>query len=231
MNTSLQSATRAARQWTYQTCTEFGFCTTHKHADTRTDNHPSFCTVFWVCFCVCMCTRRSDLWGCRLSLLWDADSADRHYALLYAVWHFPAFTPSSHCLHKHFLWRRQPSHTQDPLCQWWDWETQRSKEEEIMEVTKSCVWIITTGGIDPWKELSVLQDGTEGGQEAQIILSEDTAHCADMLSSRVTDRWSLRKARQVGTGQDCDTWWNAINQLNKHVEDKSLTFPRPLVKH
>lgn len=65
------------------------------------------------------------------------------------------------------------------------------------DLLKSCVYIIfATGGIDPWKELSVVQD-KKGGQEAQTIFIEDTAHCADMMSRRVTDRWSLRKARQV----------------------------------
>nr|XP_012777766.1 thymus-specific serine protease-like [Maylandia zebra] len=51
-------------------------------------------------------------------------------------------------------------------------------------------------GIDPWKTLSVVQDGTEEGEEAQTIFIKDTAHCADMSSRRVTDRSSLTKARQ-----------------------------------
>lgn len=29
MDTSPHSGRRSARQWTYQTCTEFGFCTNH----------------------------------------------------------------------------------------------------------------------------------------------------------------------------------------------------------
>uniref|UniRef100_A0AAQ6IP61 Uncharacterized protein n=1 Tax=Anabas testudineus TaxID=64144 RepID=A0AAQ6IP61_ANATE len=56
--------------------------------------------------------------------------------------------------------------------------------------------LYVNGGIDPWKELSVVEDRTKGGQEAQTIFIQDTAHCADMMSRRVTDRWSLRKARQ-----------------------------------
>ncbi|KAF3693079.1 Thymus-specific serine protease [Channa argus] len=56
--------------------------------------------------------------------------------------------------------------------------------------------LYVNGGIDPWKELSVVQDWTEEGQEAQIIFIEDTAHCADMMSRRSTDRWSLKEARE-----------------------------------
>lgn len=54
---------------------------------------------------------------------------------------------------------------------------------------------IAPGGIDPWKELSVVQG--RNGEEAQIVLIEDTAHCADMMSKRATDRESLKRARQV----------------------------------
>lgn len=60
------------------------------------------------------------------------------------------------------------------------------------------IYIINaTGGIDPWKELSVVQDRTEEGEEAQTVFIKDTAHCADMMSRRVTDRCSLKKAREV----------------------------------
>ncbi|TDH15190.1 hypothetical protein EPR50_G00028700 [Perca flavescens] len=51
-------------------------------------------------------------------------------------------------------------------------------------------------GVDPWKELSVVQDRTEDGEEAQTIFIRDTAHCADMMSRKVTDRCSLKKARE-----------------------------------
>lgn len=37
MDTSPHAGRRSARQWTYQTCTEFGFCTTSR-ADTP--SHP-----------------------------------------------------------------------------------------------------------------------------------------------------------------------------------------------
>uniref|UniRef100_A0A3Q4AUG2 Serine protease 16 n=1 Tax=Mola mola TaxID=94237 RepID=A0A3Q4AUG2_MOLML len=50
------------------------------------------------------------------------------------------------------------------------------------------------GGIDPWKELSVVQNGTREGEEAVFI--EDAAHCADMMSKRFTDGDSLKKARE-----------------------------------
>lgn len=61
MDTSLRSGRRAGRQWTYQTCTEFGFCTTrmHTHSHTRTQHHifsqPSFflCPdILYLCVCV-----------------------------------------------------------------------------------------------------------------------------------------------------------------------------------
>lgn len=34
MDTSVHAGRRGERQWTYQTCTEFGFCTTQTHTDT-----------------------------------------------------------------------------------------------------------------------------------------------------------------------------------------------------
>ncbi|CAJ1066221.1 thymus-specific serine protease isoform X3 [Xyrichtys novacula] len=56
--------------------------------------------------------------------------------------------------------------------------------------------LYVNGGVDPWRELSVVQDRTEGGEEVQTIFIKDTAHCADMMSNRVTDRRSLREARE-----------------------------------
>ncbi|KAM7399701.1 hypothetical protein PAMP_018949 [Pampus punctatissimus] len=52
------------------------------------------------------------------------------------------------------------------------------------------------GGIDPWQELSVVQDRNVEEEEAQTIFIKDTAHCADMTSRRITDRCSLKKAKQ-----------------------------------
>lgn len=56
--------------------------------------------------------------------------------------------------------------------------------------------MLITGGIDPWKELSVIQDCGEGDED-QVVFIEDTAHCADMMSNRPTDRSSLKTARAV----------------------------------
>ncbi|KAM9853532.1 thymus-specific serine protease [Aulostomus maculatus] len=58
--------------------------------------------------------------------------------------------------------------------------------------------LYVNGGVDPWQDLSVVPSriGTEREEGAQAIFIEDAAHCADMMSSRVTDRHSLRKARQ-----------------------------------
>lgn len=56
------------------------------------------------------------------------------------------------------------------------------------------------GGIDPWKELSVVQDRAEEGEEAHVIFTEDNAHCADMMTKRDADRNSLKRARQVKCG-------------------------------
>ncbi len=40
MDTSIHSGRRGERQWTYQTCTEFGFCTyTHTHTLSHTHTH------------------------------------------------------------------------------------------------------------------------------------------------------------------------------------------------
>ena len=61
--------------------------------------------------------------------------------------------------------------------------------------TPFIVNIASTGGIDPWKELSVVQNRTREGEEAVFI--EDAAHCADMMSKRFTDRDSLKRAREV----------------------------------
>ncbi|XP_034024645.1 thymus-specific serine protease-like [Thalassophryne amazonica] len=54
--------------------------------------------------------------------------------------------------------------------------------------------LYVNGGIDPWQALSVVHSRTE--EEEQIVFIEDTAHCADMMSRRASDRNSLKKARQ-----------------------------------
>lgn len=57
--------------------------------------------------------------------------------------------------------------------------------------------IVPTGGVDPWHSLSVVQDRTQDREKAHTVFIKDTAHCADMLTPRATDRSSLREARQV----------------------------------
>lgn len=75
---------------------------------------------------------------------------------------------------------------------------------------------VATGGIDPWQELSVIQDRTEEGEEDQTVFIRDTAHCADMSSRRITDHYSLKKAKQV-----CTLWWNVIMYcMTKDVDHK-----------
>ncbi|KAK7882784.1 hypothetical protein WMY93_028958 [Mugilogobius chulae] len=54
--------------------------------------------------------------------------------------------------------------------------------------------LYVNGGVDPWQALSVVQDGTE--ERGETVFIQDTAHCADMLNSRPTDRRSLTEARQ-----------------------------------
>ncbi|XP_067451983.1 thymus-specific serine protease [Thunnus thynnus] len=56
--------------------------------------------------------------------------------------------------------------------------------------------LYVNGGIDPWQELSVVQERTGEAEEAQTVFIKDTAHCADMTSRRITDRVSLKKAKQ-----------------------------------
>ncbi|CAK6974988.1 LOW QUALITY PROTEIN: thymus-specific serine protease [Scomber scombrus] len=56
--------------------------------------------------------------------------------------------------------------------------------------------LYVNGGIDPWQELSVIQDRTDEGEGDQTVFIRDTAHCADMSSKRVTDRCSLKKAKR-----------------------------------
>lgn len=56
--------------------------------------------------------------------------------------------------------------------------------------------ILIIGGIDPWKELSVIQDRGEGDED-QVVFIKDTAHCADMMNQKLSDRSSLKTARAV----------------------------------
>lgn len=61
---------------------------------------------------------------------------------------------------------------------------------------RQIVHLTLIGGIDPWKELSVIRDRGEGDED-QVVFIEDAAHCADMMSKRLQDRRSLKRARLV----------------------------------
>uniref|UniRef100_A0A3B4YSE1 Thymus-specific serine protease-like n=1 Tax=Seriola lalandi dorsalis TaxID=1841481 RepID=A0A3B4YSE1_SERLL len=137
MDTSLHSSRRAARQWTYQTCTEFGFYQTCEDA---------------TCPFSGMLTLQVDTQLC---------------PLLFGI--------SQHSLPARITFTNTYYGGDKP-------HTYRV--------------LYVNGGIDPWQELSVVQDRTEEEEEAQTIFIEDTAHCADMTSRRVTDRRSLKKARK-----------------------------------
>lgn len=56
---------------------------------------------------------------------------------------------------------------------------------------------VTTGEIDPWRELSVVEGCTVDGEKVHAVLIKDVAHCADMLSDQVNDRASLKSGRKV----------------------------------
>uniref|UniRef100_A0A665VQA6 Serine protease 16 n=1 Tax=Echeneis naucrates TaxID=173247 RepID=A0A665VQA6_ECHNA len=138
MDTSLRSGRRAARQWTYQTCTEFGFYQTCEDA---------------TCPFSGMLTLQDDTQLCPLLFGISQHSLPARVAFTNAYY------------------GGAKAHTHRVL--------------------------YINGGIDPWQELSVVSDKTlaEDG-EAGTIFIEDTAHCADMMSRRVTDRCSLKKARK-----------------------------------
>uniref|UniRef100_UPI001ED81C5E thymus-specific serine protease n=1 Tax=Scatophagus argus TaxID=75038 RepID=UPI001ED81C5E len=137
MDTSLHSSRRAERQWTYQTCTEFGFYQTCEEATCPFSGMVTLQVHTEICPMVFGISQHS-LTG-RI-----------------------AFTNT------YYGGDKAPTH-------------------RVLYVN---------GGLDPWKELSVVQDRAEEGEETQTIFIEDTAHCADMMSKRVTDRRSLKKARE-----------------------------------
>ncbi|XP_074496690.1 thymus-specific serine protease [Sebastes fasciatus] len=139
MDTSLHSGRRrAARQWTYQTCTEFGFYQTCEDA---------------TCPFSGMVTLRSQTELCPMVFGISQHSLPGRIA--FTNTYYGGDKPHTHRV------------------------------------------LYVNGGVDPWKDLSVVQDrSTEDGEEAQIVFIKDTAHCADMMSRRVTDRRSLKKARE-----------------------------------
>ncbi|XP_036932963.1 thymus-specific serine protease [Acanthopagrus latus] len=137
MDTSLLSGRRVERQWTYQTCTEFGFYQTCEDAT------------------------------CPFSGMVTLQVHTKVCPMVFGI--------SQHSLPGRIAFTNTYYGGDKP-------STQRV--------------LYVNGGIDPWKELSVVQSRTEDGEEAESIFIEDTAHCADMTSERVTDRRSLRKAKQ-----------------------------------
>ncbi|XP_044057224.1 thymus-specific serine protease isoform X1 [Siniperca chuatsi] len=137
MDTSLHSGRRAERQWTYQTCTEFGFYQTCEDAT------------------------------CPFSGMLTLQAQTEVCPMLFGISHHSL--PGRIAFTNNYYGGDNP-HTHRVL--------------------------YVNGGIDPWKELSVVQDRAEEGEEAQTIFIKDTAHCADMMSGRVTDRCSLKRARE-----------------------------------
>ncbi|XP_041851216.1 thymus-specific serine protease isoform X2 [Melanotaenia boesemani] len=137
MDTSLHASKRAVRQWTYQTCTEFGFYQTCE--DTT----------------------------CPFSGMLTLQTQTKLCATVFGI--------SQHSLPARTAFTNSYYGGDNP-------HTHRV--------------LYVNGGIDPWKELSVIQSRTEEGDEAETVFIADTAHCADMSSGRVADRRSLKKARQ-----------------------------------
>ncbi|XP_047248245.1 thymus-specific serine protease isoform X2 [Girardinichthys multiradiatus] len=134
MDTSLKTRRRAERQWTYQTCTEFGFYQTCE--DT----------------------------ACPFSGMLTLQAQTKLCARVFGI--------SQHSLPARIAFTNSYYGGDNP-------HTHRV--------------LYVNGGVDPWKELSVVQDSSE---EAQTVFIKDTAHCADMSRERLTDHHSLRKARK-----------------------------------
>ncbi|CAN9511115.1 unnamed protein product [Ophioblennius macclurei] len=137
LDTTLQSRRRAERQWTYQTCTEFGFYQTCEDAT------------------------------CPFSGMMTLQTWTQLCAVVFAI--------SQHSLPSRVAFTNSYYGGRDP-------HTHRV--------------LYVNGGIDPWKELSVLRDRAEGRGQAETVFIEDSAHCADMFSRGDTERFSIRKARQ-----------------------------------
>ncbi|KAM9359152.1 thymus-specific serine protease [Symphorus nematophorus] len=137
MDTSLHSRRRTERQWTYQTCTEFGFYQTCEDA---------------TCPFSGMVTLQVQTEVCPILFGISQHSLPGRIALTNT--YYGGDNPPTHRI------------------------------------------LYVNGGIDPWKELSVVQDRTEEGEETRTIFIKDTAHCADMMSRRVKDRCSLKRARE-----------------------------------
>ncbi|CAG6006884.1 unnamed protein product, partial [Menidia menidia] len=137
MDTSLHTGGKAERQWTYQTCTEFGFYQTCE--DTT-----------------CPFSGMSTLQA-QTKLCTTVFSISQHSlpaSIAFTNTYYGGDKPNTHRV------------------------------------------LYVNGGIDPWKELSVVKGTSGEGDEIQTVFIEDAAHCADMSSGRVGERSSLRKAKQ-----------------------------------
>ncbi|XP_071061417.1 thymus-specific serine protease-like [Pseudochaenichthys georgianus] len=84
--------------------------------------------------------------------------------------------------------------------------------------------LYVNGGVDPWKELSV-GNRTDGGEEAESVFIRDSAHCADMSRGRVTDRRSLKNARQE-IEKHVQSWLKTAQQEKKRTEWRYLITNR-----
>ncbi|XP_036006088.1 thymus-specific serine protease isoform X2 [Fundulus heteroclitus] len=134
MDTSYKKRRRAERQWTYQTCTEFGFYQTCEDAT------------------------------CPFSGMLTLQAQTKLCAEVFGI--------SQHSLPARIAFTNSYYGGDDPH-------------------TRRVLYV--NGGVDPWKELSVVQDS---GEEARTVFIKETAHCADMSGERAMERRSLRKARQ-----------------------------------
>ncbi|XP_028856442.1 thymus-specific serine protease isoform X2 [Denticeps clupeoides] len=60
---------------------------------------------------------------------------------------------------------------------------------------RSCRVLYVNGVIDPWSKLSIVHNSSAVDRSRAIVV-RDTAHCADMNSAHVTDRPTLRLAKE-----------------------------------
>ncbi|KAK5868274.1 hypothetical protein PBY51_009304, partial [Eleginops maclovinus] len=158
MDTTVQSERRTARQWTYQTCTEFGFYQTCEDAS---------------CPFSGMVTLRSQTEIC-----------------------LELFGITQNSLPGHIAFTNTYYGGDDP---------------HTLRV------LYVNGGVDPWKELSVVGNRTDGGEEAERVFIKDSAHCADMMRGRATDRRSLKTARQE-IERHVRSWLKTAQQEEKRTE-------------
>ncbi|XP_013870451.1 thymus-specific serine protease [Austrofundulus limnaeus] len=163
LDTSVHTGRRAERQWTYQTCTEFGFYQTCEDST------------------------------CPFSGMLTLQAQTELCAKVFGI--------SQHSLPARVAFTNSYYGGVDP-------HTHRV--------------LYVNGGVDPWKELSVVQDRSEEGDEVQTVFIADTAHCADMSNPRLTDRLSLRRARQE-IQRHVASWLRTADTQKKKQEGSSRT--------